>query len=178
MAVQLNPVPLAGLSGVARRLVGEGALPEADARKAVEDATRQKVPLGAWLVDNGLVSGRQLAIAQSAEFGLPLLDIEAIDLTQLPMGSVREDLVTKHKALPLFKRGNRLFVGVADPTNLHGLDEIKFQTNHLIEPILIDRDALQRAIEIAMTATSTTMEMVASARWKRSSLAFSFAVSP
>ena len=157
MAVQLNPVPLAGLSGVARRLVGEGALPEADARKAVEDATRQKVPLGAWLVDNGLVSGRQLAIAQSAEFGLPLLDIEAIDLTQLPMGSVREDLITKHKALPLFKRGNRLFVGVADPTNLHGLDEIKFQTNHLIEPILIDRDALQRAIEIAMTATSTTI---------------------
>jgi len=157
MATQMSTPPLAGLSGIARRLVAEGALAENDARKAVDDAVRQKIPLGAWLIENSLVSSRQVAMASSAEFGMPLLDIEALDPSQLPMKLVREDLVTKHKALPLFKRGNRLFVGVSDATNLRALDEIKFQSNHLIEPILIDEGQLDRAIELALNATGPSI---------------------
>jgi type IV pilus assembly protein PilB len=154
MAMQMNPVPLAGLTGVARRLVAEGVLAEGEARKAAEDASRQKIPIGAWLVENALVSSQQLATASSSEFGMPLLDVEAMDLNQLPMKLVREDLITKHKALPLFKRGNRLFLGVADPTNLRALDEIKFQSNHIIEPILVDEQQLSRAIEIALNSNT------------------------
>ncbi len=151
MATQMNTPPLAGLSGIARRLVSEGALAENDARKAVEDAAKAKIPIGAWLVENGLAQGRQVAMAASAEFGMPLLDITSLDLGQLPLNIVKEELITKHKALPLFKRGNRLFVGVADPTNLRALDEIKFQSNHLIEPILVEGGVLERAIEQAQT---------------------------
>lgn len=157
MATQISTPPLAGLSGIARRLVAEGVLAENDARKAIDDAVRQKIPLGAWLIENSLVSSRQVAMASSAEFGMPLLDIEALDPNQLPMKLVREDLVTKHKALPLFKRGNRLFVGVSDPTNLRALDEIKFQSNHLIEPILIDEGQLERAIEQALNAAGPSI---------------------
>jgi len=153
MAMQMNPVPLAGLTGVARRLVAEGVLAEGEARKAAEDAQRQKIPIGAWLVENALVSTQQLAQASSAEFGIPLLDVESMDLNLLPLKLVREDLITKHKALPLFKRGNRLFLGIADPTNLRALDEIKFQSNHIIDPILIDEAQLQRAIELALTSS-------------------------
>jgi type IV pilus assembly protein PilB len=157
MATQMNTPPLTGLSGIAKRLVAEGLLGENDARKAAEDAARQKIPIGAWLTENGLVSSRQIAMASSAEFGMPVLDVEALDSSQLPMKLVREDLITKHKALPLFKRGNRLFVGVSDPTNLRALDEIKFQSNHIIEPILVDEGQLDRAIELALTSASSNI---------------------
>ncbi|MEO5626953.1 MAG: type IV-A pilus assembly ATPase PilB [Dokdonella sp.] len=153
----MNTPPITGLSGIAKRLVTEGVLSENDARKAAEDATRQKIPIGAWLTENGLVSSRQIAMASSAEFGMPILDVEALDSAQLPMKLVREDLITKHKALPLFKRGNRLFVGVSDPTNLRALDEIKFQSNHIIEPIIVDEGQLDRAIELALTSNSNNI---------------------
>ena len=155
MAMQMNPAPLAGITGIARRLVAEGTLSEGEARKAADDAARQKIPLGAWLVENGLVASNQVALASSAEFGIPLFDVEALDLAQIPLRLVREDLIQKHKALPLFKRGNRLFIGVSDPTNLRALDEIKFQSNHIIEPILIDEQQIDRAIEQAFNASST-----------------------
>ena len=157
MATQMNVAPLAGLSGIAKRLVAEGSLAENEARRAADEAARQKIPLGAWLIENSLVSSRQVAMASSAEFGMPLLDIEALDVAQLPMSLVREDLITKHKALPLFKRGNRLFLGVSDPTNLRALDEIKFQANHLIEPILVEEAQLARAIELALTSNTQTI---------------------
>ncbi|MBN8727315.1 MAG: type IV-A pilus assembly ATPase PilB [Xanthomonadales bacterium] len=153
----MNAVPLAGLSGIARRLVGQGALPEADARKAVEEAARQKMPIGPWLAEKGLVTARQLAMATATEFGIPLLDAEAMDPAQLPMSLVKEDLITKHKALPLFKRGNRLFVGVSDPTNVRALEEIKFQSNHIVEPVLMDEEQLARTIEIALQASNQTI---------------------
>jgi len=132
-------------------------LAETDARKAADEASRQKIPLGAWLIENSLASGLQVAMASSAEFGMPLIDVESLDLNQLPMKLVREDLIVKHKALPLFKRGNRLFLGVSDPTNLRALDEIKFQSNHIIEPILVDESQLARAIELAMNSNSQTI---------------------
>ncbi|WP_440223486.1 type IV-A pilus assembly ATPase PilB [Dokdonella sp. MW10] len=158
MATQMNPASLAGLSGVSRRLVAEGTLGEQDARKAIEDAAKQKIPIGAWLTENGLVGSAQLAMASAFEFGVPLFDVTALDLAQIPIKLVKEELIAKHKALPLFKRGNRLFVGVSDPTNLRALDEIKFQSNHIIEPILVDEQQLERAIEQAHNATSTTID--------------------
>ena len=157
MATQMNTPPLAGLSGIARRLVNDGLIPEGDARKAVEDAAKAKIPIASWLADNGVATNRQVAMALSAEFGMPLLDVNALDLGQLPMGIVKEELIARHKALPLFKRGNRLFVGIADPTNLRALDEIKFQSNHLIEPILLEAGVIERAIELAQQASNQTI---------------------
>jgi type IV pilus assembly protein PilB len=158
MATQMNSGTLVGLSGISRRLVAEGLLGENDARKAIEDASKQKIPIGAWLSENGLVSSAQIALASAFEFGVPLFDVTALDLSQIPIKLVKEELINKHKALPLFKRGNRLFVGVSDPTNLRALDDIKFQSNHIIEPILVDEQQLDRAIEQAHNATSTTIE--------------------
>jgi type IV pilus assembly protein PilB len=158
MATQMNPAALAGLTGIARRLVVEGTLADADARKAVEASSKQKIPLGTFLIEHALANGAQIAMASSAEFGVPLFDAEALDLAQAPIKLISEKLITQHKALPLFKRGNRLFVGVSDPTNLRALDEIKFQSNHTIEPILISEEQLGRAIELALNSTSTTIE--------------------
>jgi type IV pilus assembly protein PilB len=158
MATQMNPAALTGLSGVARRLVVEGALSDTDARRAVEASAKQKIPLGTYLVEHALVSSAQVAMASSAEFGVPLLDAESLDMTQLPIKLISEGLITQHKALPLFKRGNRLFVGVSDPTNLRALDEIKFQSNHTVEPILVSEEQLGRAIEQALNAAGTSID--------------------
>jgi type IV pilus assembly protein PilB len=157
MATQINPANLAGLSGIARRLVAEGSLAEPDARRAVETSAKQKIPLATYLIDNGMADSRVVAMASSAEFGVPLYDVNAIDFSQLPIKLVSEELITKHRALPLFKRGNRLFVGLSDPTNVRALDEIKFQSNHSVEPILIDEQGLARAIEQALSQSSTSI---------------------
>ncbi|MEO6968467.1 MAG: type IV-A pilus assembly ATPase PilB [Rhodanobacteraceae bacterium] len=157
MATQLNPIPFAGLTGLVRRLALDGSLSETDARQAVDDAGKQKIPIATWLVDNGLVEGTRVAQVVSAEFGVPVLDAASLDLPQLPLKAVSEELITKHGALPLFKRGNRLFVGIADPTNSAALEEIKFHSNCAVEPILIEPEQLKRIIEQALAARNAVI---------------------
>ncbi|HTI95405.1 MAG TPA: type IV-A pilus assembly ATPase PilB [Rudaea sp.] len=157
MATQMNPATVAGLSGVARRLVVEGTLGDEDARRAIDASLKQKIPLGSYLIEHALANGAQVAMAASQEFGVPLFDVDALDINQNVVRLVNEKLITQHKALPLFKRGNRLYVGVADPTNLHALDEIKFQTNHTVEPVLVSEEQLGRVIERALTESSATI---------------------
>jgi type IV pilus assembly protein PilB len=157
MATQMNPAAVAGLSGVARRLVVEGTLGDEDARRAVDASLKQKIPLGSYLIEHALANGAQVAMAASAEFGVPLFDVDALDINQNVVRLVNEKLITQHKALPLFKRGNRLYVGVTDPTNLHALDEIKFQTNLTVEPVLVSEEQLGRVIERALNESGATI---------------------
>ena len=139
---------LVGITGLARRLVQDGALDEAAARAAMASASDAKVPLPQWIAENRLVTAPQLAAANAMEFGMPLLDTQAFDPSHSAVKLVSDELLQKHQVLPLFKRGNKLFVGVADPTRSHGaLDEIKFHTNLIIEPVLVDEDQLRRTLE-------------------------------
>ncbi|MCI4567721.1 type IV-A pilus assembly ATPase PilB [Lysobacter sp. CFH 32150] len=138
---------LVGITGIARRLVLDGALEEGVARDAMESATRERKPLATFMAEKRLVSPAQLAAANSAEFGMPIFDVSALDPAQSAIKLVSEELVRKHNALPLFKRGGRLFVGVTDPTNSHALDEIKFHTNLVVEPILVDEDRIRRTLD-------------------------------
>jgi len=136
---------------MARRLVAEGLLPEADVRKAVADSSQQKKTLTTWLLDQGLVDHVRLAQIASAEFGMPMMDVTALAPASMPLSLISQELISKHQALPLVKRGKRLFVGIADPMQLHALDEIKFHSNCMVEPILVERAQLTRAIDNAMS---------------------------
>ena len=138
---------LVGITGIARRLVVDGAIDEATARDAMDKASAAKVPLVTWITDKRLATSLQIAAANSVEFGMPLFDPNAFDPAQNALKLVNEDLLKKHAVLPLFKRGNRLFIGTADPTDTRALDEIKFQVNLAIEPILVDKDTIQRLLE-------------------------------
>ena len=138
---------LMGITGIARRLVLDGSLEEAAARKAMEAATAEKQPLATYLVERRLVSAAALAAANSIEFGMPLVDALAIDPTQSAIALVKEELLRKHQVLPLFKRGSRLFVGTSDPTDHQALDELKFHTNLAVEPILVDADRIKRCLD-------------------------------
>jgi len=146
---------LVGITGIPRRLVLDGVLGEADARKALDEASKAKKPVHAYLLEKKLVTAAHIAAANAVEFGMPLFDSAALDLNQAATKLVSEELITKHQALPLFKRGNRLFVGIADPTNTRALDEIKFAANLTVEPILVDEDRLRRSIEQALTASDS-----------------------
>ncbi len=151
---------LAGLSGMACRLVSEGLLLEADARKASADSTAAKISLLAWLLDHDLVDSAELTRVAAAEFGMPMMDVSTINGASLPLNLLTEPLINKHHALPLFVRGKRLFVGIADP--MHALDEIKFHTNLNVEPILVERGLLLRTIEQALSTMRNDMPALGS----------------
>ena len=147
----MNPTAttnLVGITGITRRLAMDGALDADTARAAQEAAAKARTPIAQWLINEKLVSAAQLTAANAVEFGLPVFDPAAMPPHPETLKLVSEELVQKHKVLPLFRRGNRLFVGTSDPANLQGLDEIKFQSNLTIEPILIDADTLQRTLEV------------------------------
>jgi len=151
---------LVGITGIARRLVLDGALEDVVARQAQAAATAAKQPIGAYLAEKRLVSSAQLAAANSVEFGVPLFDVGAFDPGQSAIKLVNEALVRKHQILPMFRRGNRLFIGISDPTNTQALDEIKFQTNLAVEPILVDSERLQRTIDLWLEASDSLSDAV------------------
>lgn len=139
-----NPIQL---SGLARRLVEDNLLDEAKAREASEESQKTRVPFVTHLVQNNLVSSRDIANAASEEFGTPLLDITALDPEAIPKNLVEEKLIRANHAMPVFHRGNRLFVAVSDPTNRKALDEIKFQTGITTEEVLVEENKLSSFIE-------------------------------
>ncbi len=144
---------LVGITGIARRLVLDGALDEATARDALEKATAARKQIAAYLREHKLVTAAQMAAANSIEFGMPLFDPSVMDPQASAVKLVSEELLGKHAVLPLFKRGARLYVGTSDPTNTHALDEIKFHTNLTVEPILVDEDSIRRTLEIWLQAS-------------------------
>ena len=157
MVSQMHQPMLAGLTGMARRLVTEGVVPESDVRKAVQEAAEKRVSLSTWLVDHNLVDSAKLSQVASLEFGMPLMDVTSMSPANMPLELVTEALITKHQALPLFKRGKRLFVGIADPMQSHALDEIKFHSNHMVEPVLVERGQLRRSIDSALSVISSNV---------------------
>ncbi len=145
------------LQGLAKGLVQMGLLNAADARNHIEEAQRKNIPLTSYLVTNKLLDSRDIAIHASKKFGIPLFDLDALDIDRSLFKLVSEKLITQHHALPLFKRGNRLFIGLADPTNDQALDEIKFHARTNTETILVEESKLSKAIEIALEAQDTRM---------------------
>ena len=134
------------LSGVARRLIADQIIAEPQAQEAMQQASQQHLSLVTYLVQNNIADGNQIANAIADEFGSPLFDINALNKGAIPVELVDPKLIRQHHAIPLFKRGNRLFIGVSDPTNLKAQDEIKFHTGLSTETILVEEAALSSAI--------------------------------
>lgn len=145
MSVSTNKQP--HISGLSKTLISLGLLTDKSAQEAVEKAAKQKVHLTTYLTESKLVDPLVLAKAGSAEFGVPLFNLDSIDLEMLPKAFVTESLIRRHNAIPLFLRGHHLFVGVSDPTNLAALDEFKFHTGMPTEAILVEDPKLKVIID-------------------------------
>ncbi len=138
------------LSGLARRLVADKVLAEDKARAAQQEAIKERMPFARHIVEKGLAPSRAVAEAASREFGAPLMDLASFQVLTEVLEKVDEKLVEKHHALPLRIRGKRLFLGVGDPTQVDAIDEIKFQTGLTVEPIVVEYDKLNKAVEAAL----------------------------
>jgi type IV pilus assembly protein PilB len=145
------------LQGLPLRLIQDGLLDEKSMQTAMTAAKEANTNLVSHLVANNLANAREIAIAASQEFGVPLMDLDAIQPDLETIKLVSDKLLAKHRVLPLVKRGKRLFVAVADPTNLHALDEIKFQTGLSIEAVVVEEDKLQRIGSKAIEQVDTQM---------------------
>jgi len=144
------------LSGLPRKLVTNGLLVAKQASQVVEEAAKTGISFVAQLVDNNLLDSYTIAETGAHEFGVPLFDITAIDMDILAVKQVDENLVRKHQSLPLLKRGNHLYVAIADPTNLQALDEIKFQTGLHAQPIVVEQNHLCKMIDLALNANANS----------------------
>ena len=143
------------LGGLAGRLVEDGILAEDIAIKCSDEARKKQVSFVKYIVDEGHAESAKVAQVASFEFGVPLFDMSVMDLEQCPVSLVKEKLIRQHHALPLFKRGKRLFVAVSDPTNVQALDEFKFHTGITTDPVLVEEDKLTKAIEDSLSAQDT-----------------------
>ena len=145
------------LAGLPRRLVQDGIVSEDQLQDATEAAKKERLPLIAYLVSENLANARAVAVAASHEFGVPLLDLDAVEIDIDVIRAVDQKLITKHRVLPLVKRGQRIFLGIADPTNLQAIDDIKFATSLRVDPVVVEQDKLEERINRAIEAVDTSM---------------------
>lgn len=143
----MNDQKTVPLSGLAKKLVQANLIDPQVAASAVDAAYKKKIPLVSYLVEKKLLDDKTIANTASLAFGDPIFDLQAIDLEIIPKDLVSEKLIRQHHALPLFRRGNRLYVAVSDPTNLEGLDELKFHTGITTEAIIVEENKLIETIE-------------------------------
>ena len=134
------------VKGLAGRLISEGVLTPDQARDAERDAKAMQVSLIRYLIDTLDVDSRELAEMASAEFGVPVFDLDAMNREMLPEQQIEGELMVKHHAVPIFRRGNRLFVAVSDPMNLGALDEFKFAAGINTDAVLVEDQALSKLI--------------------------------
>lgn len=135
------------LSGLARQLVISELLDEKSAQQAQQQAQRNKLSLVTYLVQNKLVKSRPLTELAAEQFGVAFCDLSSLDKDGFPKELVSEKLVRQHRVLPLWRRGNKLFVGVSDPTNHQAITDVQFSTGLTTEAILVEDDKLGDAIE-------------------------------
>lgn len=134
------------LTGLARRLLRERIVSPEAVTEALQVSREQATSLVAHLVANCRGDPRRVAMAAAREFGVPALDLNAVDVGPEAIGLLPKELLKKHRVLPLMRRGGRVFVGIADPANVQALDYIELQTSLRVEPVVVEHDKLEARI--------------------------------
>ena len=134
-------------SGLIERLIGHELISTSDAAEVAERARNQGTTVVRELLEEHQIEGAVLARLVSEEYGVPLLELGSIVLDHLPVDLVPQSLIRKHKCLPLYRRGNRLFLAVADPTNKSAIDEFKFATGIATDTVVVEAQPLAQLID-------------------------------
>ncbi len=162
MADTLAEAPQSALSGVARVLVHAGKLNEKAAEGLVKSAREKKISFVAAVIAAGAVSPADLAHTLSSALALPLLDLNAVDAQKLPRNIIDGKLASQYQIVVLGKRGGRLFIGGADPTDQEAVERIKFATQLTPEWVIVEHDKLSKIVESSSTSATETLESMAS----------------
>ena len=149
------------LSGLARALAQQGLVSEPDADAIQTQAAGAGISFAEQFLQNKRMTAAQLALFASRAFGVPLFDLAAFDLDQIQKELFDPKMAASRRVLPLAKRGNRLFVAVSDPANLQALDEVRFKTNLVADPLVVEDDKLGAAIAKLVEASGMTLKDMA-----------------
>jgi len=130
------------LSGLARQLVNQGLVSEEAAQEAVQNSNdaKGKLPLISALVENSDLTTSVIAQSIAADFGLPCYDLSGLESSSIPGDLISEELITKHNAVPIARRGTKLFIAISDPTNSEPLDKYKFTSGLSVEAVVVEED--------------------------------------
>ncbi len=158
----LAEAPQSALSGVARVLVHAGRLNAKTAEELVKSAREKKVSFISSVIAAGAVAPSDLAHTLSSALALPLLDLGAIDVQKLPKNVVDAKLSLQYQVVVLGKRGNRLFIGGADPTDQEAVERIKFATQLSPEWVIVEHDKLAKILEATGASAAEALESLSS----------------
>jgi len=153
----VTATPPSKLGGLARMLVQEKLLSEAEAEAVHTQATTEAVPFVTKLVQSHKLTSLQIAQSAANAFGFPLLDLNAINPDYLPQKAIDLKLMQSSRVMALQVRGNSLFVALSDPTNLHALDTVQFQAGLTLSPVIVEDDKLSKWIDRVVEANDTSM---------------------
>ncbi|MGV8844262.1 MAG: type IV-A pilus assembly ATPase PilB [Pseudomonas sp.] len=149
------------LSGLAKQLVIAQLLDEKSTQQAYVQAKRNKMSLVNYLVQNKLVKSRPLLELVAEQFGVAFMDLNSLDKDSQPKDLVTEKLLRQHRVIPLWRRGNKLFVGISDPTNNQAITDIRFSTGLYTEAILVEDDKLGEALDKFFDSAASIMNDLA-----------------
>ena len=146
------------LNGIARQLVSQGLVTEELAMDAVAAGEEKRKPFLTCLKELADIDCNEIAQYLSADFGLPVYDLGAIAADSLPAEHIKEDLLTAYNAVPIAKRGSRLFIAISDPTNSEPLDKYKFASGLSVEAVIVAEDKLSELRSRALEAEDNLSE--------------------
>ena len=154
----LADAPQSSLSGVARVLVHAGKLSTKTAEDLVRASKEQKRSFISAVLSAGAVNPAELAHTLSSVLAMPLLDLSAVDPQRLPRNVIDNKLASQDQVVVLGKRGNRLFIAGADPTDQEAAERIKFATQLTPEWVIVEHDKLMTLVDAASASTGEALE--------------------
>ncbi|KIO36830.1 type IV-A pilus assembly ATPase PilB [Shewanella sp. cp20] len=153
-------MPTTGLHlGLSTLFIRKHLLSEEQVASAITKSRQSKQSLVSTIVSEKLISAREIAELCYEEYGTPLLDLNEFDISSIPEDFLNKKLIEKHKCLPLFKRGNRLYIGTSDPTNIAALEDFQFSAGLHAEAILVEDDKLTLALEKVLEEDISALDL-------------------
>jgi type IV pilus assembly protein PilB len=155
-----DAVPTMALPGLARALIAQGQLTQQQAQQLYAEAQRKRTGFIAELIDSRAVSPRELAHTMSQAFAAPLIDLDAVDPQRLPQGVLSARTCQQFRIVPLARRGNRLSLATADPSDLQAAEKVKFETQLTVDWIVAEVDKLDHLVQAYTTGAGQALQHI------------------
>src|SRR6185295_3226692 len=128
-------------------LVRAGKITEPQLQEALALQKDQGGRLGTNLVKLGHLSEKSLVEALSQHFGVPAVDLNAMEIDESVLKIIPADIARKYTILPVSKAGATVTVAMIDPTNVFAMDDVKFMTGYKVEPVVAAETSIRNAID-------------------------------
>ncbi|MGL4251747.1 MAG: PilB family type IVa pilus assembly ATPase TapB [Aeromonas sp.] len=146
-------------SGLALSLAASSLINEEDSQRYLSQAKAQQKPFVTFLIENNILDSKALADFCELEYGVPLLDLAAFDLTEIPQKYLNQKLIEKHHVLPIYTQGHTLYIAMSDPTNVSALEDFGFSFGLHTEALLVEENKLTTAIAKLLESESEALGM-------------------